>query len=68
MDGKVPDKTYFEILQIGREFVRKYLNTAPVKKGTALDDIQALFLKSAATSSSDSIVDICNLSIRCFTT
>ena len=36
----------------------------PVKKGTGLDDIQALFLKSAATPLSDSIVKICNLSIR----
>ena len=36
----------------------------PVKKGTGLNDIQALFLKSAATPLSDSIVKICNLSIR----
>ena len=36
----------------------------PIKKGTGLDDIQALFLKSAATPLSDSIMKICNLSIR----
>ena len=36
----------------------------PVKKGTGLDDIQALFLKSAATPLSDTIVKICNLSIQ----
>ena len=36
----------------------------PVKKGTGLDDIQALFLKSAATPLSDSIVRICYLSIQ----
>ena len=35
----------------------------PVKKGTGLDDIQALFLKSAATPLSDSIVKICSVSI-----
>ena len=39
VDGKVPNKTYFEIPQISREFVIKYLNTMPVKKGTGLDDI-----------------------------
>ena len=64
VDSKVPINTYFEILQISREFVIKYLNTMPVKKGIGLDDIQALFLKSAATPLSDSIVKICNLSIR----
>ena len=35
-----------------------------VKKGTGFDDIQALFLKSAATPSSDCIVKICNFSIK----
>ena len=64
VDGKVPNKKYFEIPQISREFVIKYLNTMPVKKGTGLDDIQGLFLKSAATPLSDSIVKICNLSIQ----
>ena len=63
VDSKVAITTYFEIPQISREFVIKYLNT-PVKKGTGLDDIQALFLRSAATPLSDSIVKICNLSIR----
>ena len=60
VDVKVPNKTYFEILQISQEFVKKYLNTMPVKKSTGLDDIQALFLflKSAATPLSDSIVKI----------
>ena len=60
----LPIKTYFEIPQISHEFVIKYLNTMPVEKGTGLDDIRALFLKSAATPLSDSIVKICNLSIR----
>ena len=64
VDSKVPINTYLEIPQISREFVIKYLNTLPVKKGTGLDDIQVLFLKSAATPLSDSIVKICNLSIR----
>ena len=36
----------------------------PVKKGTGAHDIQALFPKSAATPLSDSIVKICNFSIR----
>ena len=64
VDSKVPINTYFKIPQIIREFVIKYLNTMPVKKGTGLDDIQALFLKSAATPLSDSIVKISNLGIR----
>ena len=63
VDSKVPINTYFEIPQISREFVIKYLNTMPVKKGTGLDDIQALFRKSAAAPLSDSTVKICNLSI-----
>ena len=42
VDSKVSINTYFEIPQISREFVIKYLNTMPVKKGTGLDDIQAL--------------------------
>ena len=36
----------------------------PVQKGTGLDYIQDLFLKSAAIPLSDSIVKICNLSIQ----
>ena len=34
------------------------------EKSTGLNDIQALFLKSAATQLSDFIVKICNLSIQ----
>ena len=64
VDFEVPNKTYFEIPQISREFVIKYSNTMPVKKGRELDGIQALFLKSAATPLSDFIVKICNLSIQ----
>ena len=64
VDGKVPHKTYFDFPQISREFVIKYLNPMPVEKGTGLDDIQALFLKSAATPLSESTVKICNLSIQ----
>ena len=56
VDGKVPLKWIMI-------FVIKYLNTMPVKKCTGLDDIQALYQKSAAIPLSDSIVKICNLSI-----
>ena len=38
VDGKVPNKTLFKILQGSRKFVMKYLNTMPVKRGTGLDD------------------------------
>ena len=40
---------YFSIPQISREFVIKYLNTMAIKKGTGLDDIQAIFPKSNGT-------------------
>ena len=45
LNNMSPNKTYFEFPQISLEFIIKYLNTMPVKKGTGLDDIQALFSK-----------------------
>ena len=67
-DSKVPDGIDFNIPEISRDKVFKFLSNIDTSKATGYDQIGPRLLKIAAPLIADSITYICNLSIQnsCF--
>lgn len=61
---KLQNNIKFEIPEMSPEFVLKYIKTMDVSKATGLDMIGPRLLKVAAPAIAESIVSICNESIR----
>ena len=55
---------YYKIPYVSHGFVYKYLCKIKTSKATGFDEISARFLKLFAPYITDSIVKLCNLSIR----
>lgn len=63
-DKKVPKDIYFDIPEITKCQVEKYLKTIDVSKATGLDEIGPRLLRISAPYISESITYLCNQSIK----
>ena len=68
IEQRVPPNNCFKIPLISHQFVFKYINEMKGNTSTGHDDISARFIKLTAPYITDSIVKICNSSIKtgCF--
>ena len=64
IEQRVPIQNQFDIPLINHQFVFKYINEMKGNKATGHDDVSARFIKLTAPYITDSIVKICNCSIR----
>ena len=63
-NSKVPDGVQFNIPEVSRDKVLKFLSNIDISKATGCDQIGPRLLKIAAPFIADSITYICNLSIQ----
>ena len=64
IEKRVPPNNSFEIPLISHQFVYNYIKDMKGNKSTGDDDISARFIKLAGPYITDSIVKICNCSIK----
>ena len=64
IEKRVPPNNSFEIPLISHQFVYNYIKDMKGNKSTGDDDISAGFIKLAGPYITDSIVKICNCSIK----
>ena len=64
IEKRVPPNNSFEIPLISHQFVYNYIKDMKGNKSTSDDDISARFIKLAGPYITDSIVKICNCSIK----
>ena len=64
IEKRVPPNNSFEIILISHQFVYNYIKYMKRTKPTGGDDMSARFIKLAGPYITDSIVKICNCSIK----